>query len=241
MKKVALVVGGSKGIGKAIVERFVKEDYFVYFTYNRSQKAAQEIVSNLGEDKVEAFLLTANDDENATKLIQKISNDKGKIDVFVNNAGITKDNYFSMMSKADWNSVIDVNLNSVFHLTKLVSKIMMQKKSGSIILISSISAYIGQIGQANYSASKAALIAFSRSVAKELAKFNIRVNTITPGFIQTDMTKKISTKILEEYIKNIPLQRQGLPEEVANVANFLASNESSYITSSNIVVDGGLI
>lgn len=241
MKKVALVVGGSKGIGRAIVERFVKEDYFVYFTYNRSSKSANEITTDLGNENVEAIQLSANDDENATKLIQKISKEKGRIDVFVNNAGITKDNYFSMMTKDEWNNVIDVNLNSAFTITKLVSKIMMQNKSGSIILISSISAYLGQIGQANYSASKAALIAFSRSIAKELAKFNIRVNTITPGFIKTDMTKKISTKILDEFIKNIPLQRQGLPEEVANVANFLASDEASYITSSNIVVDGGLM
>lgn len=241
MKKIALVAGGSKGIGKAIVERFAKEGYFVYFTYNRSSKSAEEMVKELGEDKVEAFKLAANDDENTTKLIQKISKEKGQIDVFVNNAGITKDNYFSMMSKDEWNSVIDVNLNSAFFITKLVSKIMMQKRTGSIILISSISASLGQIGQANYSASKAALIAFSRSIAKELAKFNIRVNTISPGFIQTDMTKKISNKILEEYIKNIPLQRQGLPNEVANVANFLASNEASYITSTNLIVDGGLM
>ncbi len=241
MRKVALVTGGSRGIGKGIVKRFVQEGYFVYVTYNKSLDSVKELVTELGEDNVYPFQLMATDDEKVMDLINIINKQYGYLDVFVNNAGITKDNHFIMMKKNEWNDVIDTNLNSVFAITKMVSKIMMQNKKGSIVLVSSISAMIGQAGQSNYSASKAGLIALSRSIAKELAKFNIRVNCVSPGFITTDMTKKIPKKILSTYLEQIPLKREGTAEEVANAVYFLSSDEASYITGSNLVIDGGLV
>ena len=236
-----IITGGAARIGAAIAKNLSGPGVEIVIHYNNSINAANKLVLELGEDNVYAFKLSATDDKSTYELLNFINKNSGQIDVFISNAGITNDNHFVMMNKNEWNSVIDVNLNSVFTITKIVSKLMMQKKIGSIIFISSISGLIGQECQANYSASKAGLIAFSKSIAKELAKFNIRVNTVTPGFIETDMIKKIPKKTFLNYINNVPLRREGQPYEVANAVYFLSSEDASYITGTNLVIDGGLI
>lgn len=227
--KKVIVTGGNRGIGKGIVLYLLNQGYQVLATSRDSKKI------DFSHSKLKFTNLDVCDDSSVSNF-QKIVNDFDP-DILVNNAGITKDNLFLRMSSDDWNQVINTNLNSVFKITKLVVKGMLKKKWGRIINISSISGSMGNQGQTNYSASKAGVDAFSRSLAKELGSRNITVNSIAPGFIQTDMTDGL---IDEEITKKIPLQRVGNVEDIASLVNFLATEESNYITGQTLVVDGGL-
>ncbi len=227
--KKVIVTGGNRGIGKGIVLSLLNQGYLVLAT-SRDSKKFDMSHQNLQVANLDVCDQASIDD------FQKIANDFDP-DILINNAGITKDNLFLRMTEDDWEKVIDTNLNSVFRMTKLVVKGMLKKKWGRIINISSISGSMGNPGQTNYSASKAGVEAFSRSLAKELGSRNITVNSIAPGFIQTDMTDGL---IDEEITKKIPLQRVGSVEDVASLVNFLVSEESNYITGQTLVVDGGL-
>ena len=227
--KKVIVTGGNRGIGKGIVLYLLNQGYLVLAT-SRDSKKFDMSHQNLQVANLDVCDQASIDD------FQKIANDFDP-DILINNAGITKDNLFLRMTEDDWEKVIDTNLNSVFRMTKLVVKGMLKKKWGRIINISSISGSMGNPGQTNYSASKAGVEAFSRSLAKELGSRNITVNSIAPGFIQTDMTDGL---IDEEITKKIPLQRVGSVEDVASLVNFLVSEESNYITGQTLVVDGGL-
>ena len=227
--KKVIVTGGNRGIGKGIVQSLLEQSYLVLATSRDSKKF------DFSHPNLKLADLDVCDDISVAKF-QKIVNDYDP-DILVNNAGITKDNLFLRMTDDDWNKVINTNLNSVFRITKLVVKAMLKKKWGRIINISSISGSMGNPGQTNYSASKAGVDAFTRSLAKELGSRNITVNSIAPGFIQTDMTENL---ISEDLIKKIPLQRIGGVDDVASLVNFLASDQSNYITGQTLVVDGGL-
>ena len=227
--KKVIVTGGNRGIGKGIVLSLLDQGYLVLATSRDSKKF------DMSHQNLEVANLDVCDQASIDNF-QKIVNDFDP-DILINNAGITKDNLFLRMTEDDWAEVIDTNLNSVFRMTKLVVKGMLKKKWGRIINISSISGSMGNPGQTNYSASKAGVEAFSRSLAKELGSRNITVNSVAPGFIQTDMTQGL---IDEEITKKIPLQRVGSVEDVASLINFLVSEESNYITGQTLVVDGGL-
>ena len=227
--KKVIVTGGNRGIGKGIVLSLLDQGYLVLDTSRDSKKF------DMSHQNLEVTNLDVCDQASIDNF-QKIVNDFDP-DILINNAGITKDNLFLRMNEDDWAEVIDTNLNSVFRMTKLVVRGMLKKKWGRIINISSISGSMGNPGQTNYSASKAGVEAFSRSLAKELGSRNITVNSVAPGFIQTDMTQGL---IDEEITKKIPLQRVGSVEDVASLINFLVSEESNYITGQTLVVDGGL-
>jgi 3-oxoacyl-[acyl-carrier protein] reductase len=227
--KKVIVTGGNRGIGKGIVLSLLDQGYLVLATSRDSKKF------DMSHQNLEVTNLDVCDQASIDNF-QKIVNDFDP-DILINNAGITKDNLFLRMTEDDWAEVIDTNLNSVFRMTKLVVRGMLKKKWGRIINISSISGSMGNPGQTNYSASKAGVEAFSRSLAKELGSRNITVNSVAPGFIQTDMTQGL---IDEEITKKIPLQRVGSVEDVASLINFLVSEESNYITGQTLVVDGGL-
>ena len=227
--KKVIVTGGNRGIGKGIVLSLLDQGYFVLATSRDSKKF------DMSHQNLEVANLDVCDQASIDDF-QQIVNDFDP-DILINNAGITKDNLFLRMTEDDWAEVIDTNLNSVFRMTKLVVRGMLKKKWGRIINISSISGSMGNPGQTNYSASKAGVEAFSRSLAKELGSRNITVNSVAPGFIQTDMTQGL---IDEEITKKIPLQRVGSVEDVASLINFLVSEESNYITGQTLVVDGGL-
>ena len=227
--KKVIVTGGNRGIGKGIVLSLLDQGYLVLATSRDSKKF------DMSHQNLEVANLDVCDQASIDDF-QKIVNDFDP-DILINNAGITKDNLFLRMTEDDWGEVIDTNLNSVFRMTKLVVRGMLKKKWGRIINISSISGSMGNPGQTNYSASKAGVEAFSRSLAKELGSRNITVNSVAPGFIQTDMTQGL---IDEEITKKIPLQRAGRVEDVASLINFLVSEESNYITGQTLVVDGGL-
>ena len=227
--KEVIVTGGNRGIGKGIVLSLLDQGYLVLATSRDSKKF------DMSHQNLEVTNLDVCDQASIDNF-QKIVNDFDP-DILINNAGITKDNLFLRMTEDDWAEVIDTNLNSVFRMTKLVVRGMLKKKWGRIINISSISGSMGNPGQTNYSASKAGVEAFSRSLAKELGSRNITVNSVAPGFIQTDMTQGL---IDEEITKKIPLQRVGSVEDVASLINFLVSEESNYITGQTLVVDGGL-
>ncbi len=227
--KKVIVTGGNRGIGKGIVLSLLDQGYLVLATSRDSKKF------DMSHKNLEVTNLDVCDQASIDNF-QKIVNDFDP-DILINNAGITKDNLFLRMTEDDWAEVIDTNLNSVFRMTKLVVRGMLKKKWGRIINISSISGSMGNPGQTNYSASKAGVEAFSRSLAKELGSRNITVNSVAPGFIQTDMTQGL---IDEEITKKIPLQRVGSVEDVASLINFLVSEESNYITGQTLVVDGGL-
>mgnify|MGYP001268318243 CR=1 FL=1 len=227
--KKVIVTGGNRGIGKGIVLYLLEQGYQILATSRDSTKF------DFSHPNLKVCDLDVCD-QTSVDNFQKIVSDFDT-DILVNNAGITKDNLFLRMSEDDWNQVINTNLNSVFKITKLVVKGMLKKRWGRIVNISSISGSMGNQGQTNYSASKAGVDAFSRSLAKELGSRNITVNSIAPGFIQTDMTDGL---IDEEIIKKIPLQRAGDVQDIASLVNFLASEESNYITGQTLVVDGGL-
>ncbi|MAW08684.1 MAG: 3-oxoacyl-[acyl-carrier-protein] reductase [Flavobacteriaceae bacterium TMED206] len=241
--KVALITGGSRGIGKSIVEKFVLNGCNVAFTYNKSESDAKLIESNLSDIdiKIKGYKSNAAKYNEAETITSSVINDFGKIDILVNNAGITKDNFLLRMTEDDFNHVLDVNLNSVFNMTKAVQKEFLKNRYGSIINISSIVGIKGNAGQSNYSASKAGIIGFTKSIALELGSRNIRSNAVAPGFIETEMTKNLSEDTLKSWYSSIPLKRGGKPSDIGNVCVFLASDMSSYITGQVLVVDGGML
>lgn len=240
--KTALITGASRGIGEAIAIKFAEAGANVAFTYLSSEEKAKALESKLNAlgIKAKGYKSNAGIYSEAEKLIGDVLTDFGALDVVVNNAGITKDNLMLRMSEEDWDAVIDINLKSVFNITKFAIKPMMKARKGSIINISSIVGLIGQGGQANYSASKAGILGFTKSIAKELGSRNIRCNAIAPGFIETDMTGELSDELKQTYFKSIPLGRFGQGSEVADVAVFLASDMSSYVTGQTISVCGAL-
>ncbi len=240
--KVALVTGGSRGIGEAIVLKYAREGADIAFTFLTSDEKAQAVVteaSNYGV-KVIAYRSDASDYGQAEKLINDVVTAFGKIDILINNAGITKDTLMLRMSEEQWDQVINVNLKSVFNLTKQVLKPMMKNRSGSIINMGSVVGVFGNAGQANYAASKAGIIGFSKSIAKEVGSRNIRCNVIAPGFIETDMTHVLTEDQKKLYIDSIPLRRLGVGEDVANACVYLGSDMSTYVSGQVLSVCGAL-
>ncbi len=238
--KVVLVTGGTRGIGKAIVYRFHQAGASVVFSFRSSDKLAKEMVDELGEDRTMCIRSDAGSMSSAQALVDATIERFGSIDALINNAGITKDNLMLRMTEEQWDEVIRVNLGSVFNLTKSVLRQMLRQRSGSIINMGSVVGIFGNAGQANYAASKAGIIGFSKSVAKEVGSRGIRCNVIAPGFIQTEMTDELADQVKESYIKSIPLQRFGEVSEIAEACLFLASDASRYITGQVISVCGGL-
>ena len=241
--KVAIITGGSRGIGKSICETFAKNGCNVAFTYNNSKDSAEALAKQLNAIgiKAKAYKSDASNFDDAAKLVEDVLVDFGKIDILVNNAGIKKDNLLMRMEKSDFDSVINTNLSSVFNLTKASIKTFIKQRNGSIINISSVVGVKGNAGQSNYSASKAGIIGFSKSIALELGSRNIRSNVIAPGFIETDMTDSLSEDVINSWKESIPLKRGGNPSDVGNACVFLASDLSSYITGQVLHVDGGML
>jgi len=240
--KVALVTGGSRGIGRSIVLQLAHSGADVAFTYRSRVEEANSLVAELlamGR-KATAFQSNAADTNQSNEVVQNVIKDFGRLDILVNNAGITKDGLLMRMSEQDWDDVITTNLKSVFNFTKAACRQMMSQQSGKIINISSVVGVVGNAGQSNYVASKAGVIGFTKSIAKELASRNVQVNAIAPGFIETDMTEKLNEKQKEAILGIIPQKRIAKTEEIAAVVCFLASNDSSYITGQTINVDGGM-
>lgn len=241
--KTAIITGGSRGIGKGIVELFAKNGANVAFTYSSSSEAADSLaaeVSKLGV-KVKAYKSDAASYIDSEALVSKVLEEFESIDILINNAGITKDNLLMRMSEADFDKVIEVNLKSVFNMTKAVQRTMLKQRNGSIINMSSVVGVKGNAGQTNYAASKAGIIGFSKSVALELGSRDIRCNVIAPGFIETEMTGKLDEVTVQGWREAIPLKRGGSPEDIANACMFLASNMSAYITGQVLNVDGGML
>lgn len=242
-KKVALVSGASRGIGKQIALTLASEGYDVVVNYNGSEERANEVSQAciaLGSDSI-ALKANVADFDAVEAMVKTIMDKYGRIDCLVNNSGITKDTLLLRMSEEDFASVIDVNLKGTFHCIKHVSKVMMKQRSGSIINMASVIGLIGNVGQANYAASKAGIIGLSKSVAKELAPRGIRCNAIAPGFIATEMTEVLDEKVKDAIMVNIPLKQFGSVDDVANMVAFLASDKSAYVTGQVINVDGGMV
>ncbi|MBP7390137.1 MAG: 3-oxoacyl-[acyl-carrier-protein] reductase [Chitinophagales bacterium] len=240
--KTAIVTGGSRGIGKAIVEKFVENGCNVAFTYihNDEQAKLLEDTYKNASVKVKSYKSNAGLYSECELLVQQVTEDFGNVDVLVNNAGITRDNLLLRMTEEQWNEVIEANLKSVFNLTKHLSKSMLRNKSGSIINLTSIVGEKGQAGQANYAASKAGIIGFTKSIADEFGSRNIRCNAIAPGFIETDMTGVLSDSLKNSILDKIPMKRMGRANEVADAALFLASDMSTYISGQVLSVCGGM-
>lgn len=242
-KKTALVTGGSRGIGKSIVLKFAENGANVIFSYISSSEKAEILVNECAKYNVSvtAVKSDASDYKSAQELINLALTKYNSLDILVNNAGVTRDNLLLRMSEDDFDTVMRVNMKSVFNMTKCAQRSMLKARAGSIINLSSIVGVRGNAGQSNYSASKSAIIGFSKSIALELGSRNIRSNVIAPGYIETEMTSQLDDEVAQKWRKQIPLQRGGNPENVANVALFLASDLSSYITGQVINVCGGMI
>jgi 3-oxoacyl-[acyl-carrier protein] reductase len=241
--KNALVTGASKGIGRAVAIKFAEQGANVAFTYLSSVEQGEALVNELQSLGVKAkgYRSDASDFAAAEKLINDVVEDFGSLDILVNNAGITKDNLLMRMNEEMWDTVINVNLKSVFNTVKAATRTFMKQKSGSIINMTSVVGIKGNAGQGNYAASKAGIIGFTKSVALELGSRNIRSNAIAPGFIETEMTAKLDEKTVQSWRDGIPLKRGGSPDDVAECAVFLASDMSSYITGQVLQVDGGML
>lgn len=241
--KTAIITGGSRGIGKGIVETFAKHGANVAFTYSSSKEAAEAIASEAEKEgvKVRAYQSNAASFDEAQDLAKEVLEEFGSIDILINNAGITKDNLLMRISEEDFDKVIEVNLKSVFNMTKAVQRAMLKQRKGSIINMSSVVGVKGNAGQTNYAASKAGILGFTKSVALELGSRDIRCNAIAPGFIETEMTGKLDEAVVQEWRNAIPLKRGGSPEDIANACVFLASDLSAYITGQVLNVDGGML
>ena len=241
--KNVLITGGSRGIGKSIVKVLFNSGANVGFTFSSSELAANQIAQNLNSpsQKCIAYKSDASKLNQCESLVDSFLNDFETIDVLINNAGITKDNLLMRMGEDDFDKVIEVNLKSVFNMTKACQKVFLKNRKGSIINMSSVVGVKGNAGQSNYAASKSGIIGFSKSIAQELGSRSIRCNVIAPGFIKTEMTDNLSDSIIESWTENIPLKRPGESNDVANLCLFLASDLSSYITGQVINVDGGLL
>jgi 3-oxoacyl-[acyl-carrier protein] reductase len=240
--KTALITGAGRGIGKAIALKFAAEGANIAFTdlkIDETGEATEHEIASIGV-KCKGYASNAADFEASHRVVEEIMKDFGRIDILVNNAGITKDGLMMRMSEQQWDAVINVNLKSAFNFIHAVTPVMMRQKSGSIVNMSSVVGVSGNAGQANYSASKAGMIGLAKSIAKELGSRGIRANAIAPGFIITEMTGALSDEVRNEWAKQIPLRRGGTPEDVANVALFLASDLSSYVSGQVINVCGGL-
>ena len=241
--KVAIVTGASRGIGKAIAQQFIAQGAKVAFTYRSSAEAAAALEKELsaGGGTVKGFQSDAASMTDAERLVGEVVEAFGTVDIVINNAGITDDTLLMRMTEEQWDRVISVNLKSCFNLTKAVMRTMLKARSGSIVNISSVVGVQGNAGQANYAASKAGILGFTKSVALELGSRNIRCNAIAPGFIETEMTAKLDADTVQGWRDAIPLKRGGTPEDVANLCVFLASEMSAYITGQTLNVDGGMI
>ena len=242
--KVALITGATRGIGKGIAESFAAQGATVAFTYASSAKKAEELEKELSDKfgvKVKGYQSNAADFDAAQELVTEVVKEFGTVDVLVNNAGITRDTLMMRMSEEQWDEVIQTNLKSVFNMTKAVMRTMLKARSGSIINMSSVVGVKGNAGQANYSASKAGILGFTKSIALELGSRNIRCNAIAPGFIETEMTDALDADTVQGWRDSIPLKRGGTPEDVAQACLFLASDMSAYITGQTLNVDGGML
>jgi 3-oxoacyl-[acyl-carrier protein] reductase len=247
--KRAIVTGGTRGIGKAIVKELAKKSCCgvlfsdVAFIYNSCDSCAEEIENEIGNEniKIVGFKADASSFEDAQATINNAIEHLGGVDILINNAGITRDNLLLRMEESDFDSVINVNLKSVYNYTKAVLKPMIKQKYGRIVNIASVVGLIGNAGQANYAASKAGVIGFTKSMAKELASRNITVNAVAPGFIETEMTAKLNDLQREALAKNIPMGRLGTPEDIAKAVAFLCSEDANYITGQVLTVDGGMV
>ena len=241
--KIAIITGATRGIGRGIAVEFANQGANVAFTYSSSVDAANALETELNAIGIKAkgYQSNAAEFDTAQELAKEILKEFGSIDILVNNAGITKDNLLMRISEDDFDKVIDVNLKSVFNMTKAVIRPMMKQRSGSIINMSSVVGLKGNAGQSNYAASKSGILGFSKSVALELGSRNIRSNVIAPGFIETEMTGKLDEATVQTWRDAIPLKRGGTPEDIANACVFLASDMSSYITGQTLSVDGGML
>lgn len=242
-RKVALITGGSRGIGKQVALKFAQEGYNVVVNYVSENTDIESLKKELESKGTEAFIVKADvtSYEESENMIKAIIEKFGKIDVLVNNAGITKDSLIMRMKEEDFAQVINVNLKGTFNVTKNVVPYMMKQRSGKIVSISSVVGLMGNAGQCNYAASKAGIIGFTKSIARELASRNILANCVAPGFIRTDMTDVLSEAVKENINKQIPLNKMGEAKEVANAVYFLASEENTYITGQVLNVDGGMV
>jgi 3-oxoacyl-[acyl-carrier protein] reductase len=240
--KVALITGAARGIGKAIALKYAQEGCNIAFTdlvIDENGKKTEEEIAAFGV-KVKGYASNAADFEACHNVVAEVVKDFGRLDILVNNAGITKDGLMMRMTEAQWDAVINVNLKSAFNFVHAVTPVMMRQRTGSIINMASVVGVHGNAGQCNYSASKAGMIGLAKSIAQELGSRGVRANAIAPGFIITDMTAQLSEEIRNEWCQKIPLRRGGTPEDVANIATFLASDMSSYVTGQVIQVDGGM-
>lgn len=241
--KTALITGASKGIGRSIARRYAEEGANVAFTYLSSVEKGQALEQELTALGVKAkgYRSDASDYKAAEELVTQVVSDFGSLEIVVNNAGITKDGLLMRMSEEQWDTVININLKSVFNVTKAATRVLIKQKNGSVINITSVVGLRGNAGQANYAASKAGIIGFTKSVALELGSRNIRSNAIAPGFIETEMTGELDQKVVDEWKQGIPLKRAGSADEVADCAVFLGSDLSKYITGQVLQVDGGML
>lgn len=244
-RKNVFITGGSRGIGKAIAKKFAQNGYDVIVNYVSENINLEELEKELknGQEEIRTLFVKGDvtDVASCTEMVEQITKEFGKLDVVINNAGITKDGLLMRMKEEDFDKVLDINLKGTFHICKQVVPIMMKQKHGKIVNISSVVGIAGNAGQSNYAASKAGIIGFTKSLAKELASRNILANCVAPGFIRTDMTDVLADSVKENILSGIPLKRMGTAEEVANLVYFLASDENSYITGQVIPIDGGMI